>query len=106
MSTTVSIGRNLPLGGKLPEDDWQRFVADLVRITRAFCGEIYFAGFGNGTYIGTEEESFTLIAEDVSYCIRERYEDSLCRLAARHGQEAIALTVGRTQFLYANSPVH
>lgn len=103
MATIVSIGRNLPTGGTLSEEEWAKFGTDTLRTVRAYAGEVFFYGTGAGIYGDEREESVTIVAGRVPNVDRIQLEQDLARLADTFGQECIAVTYGRTTFAYAST---
>ncbi len=94
----VSAGRNV--GDKpMPDKQWAAFRLDILSL---FPQRLFY-GVGVGTYEGTVEESFTVIAPcdtgdwhmESSVNLRTRYiRATLQTLARQYGQECIAMTIG------------
>ena len=96
MATVVSIGRNV---GELPmdEDRWATFRGKVLAAVRAYTGEIYFYGVGNGLYEGKVEESFTAIGETIDdVWLTSKFVAKMTEVAKEYEQEAIAITIGDT----------
>jgi len=113
MATVVTIGRSVD-GRPMDLVSWRRFMGETLDAVEAYTGKVYFSGEGHGIYEDEAEASYivvadgyTVVGEDVpmdedasSYL---RLMRALARLAAKYGQESIALTEGLTQ-LVQNDP--
>ena len=102
-TATVSIGRNVgaaPMSG----DAWTRFQAD-IRLALTECGaEIYVdAARSVGEWEGILEDSCTFVAS-VPLENLAHLDTDLAYLTRVYRQDAIAVTLGQTQFISAESP--
>ncbi len=101
MAAIVSIGRNV---GDVPMDDeqWYAFKSDLVdALAFTYSTAIYFQGEGTGSFEHRPELSFTVVFDE-RWPGNYSLEVLLKVLAARYGQESIALTRGETVFVEAD----
>lgn len=110
---TVSVGRGDPSSSRyLADGQWDQFCSDVHDEISASADEIYFRGTGQGTWTDAEtnvryqEDSatwaFSLKATDRSKrsnVALHLLKGELAELAFRYGQDAIALTVGTTEFI-------
>lgn len=97
-TVTVSVGRNIGQHGEpMSMAAWQDLTARVVTIGRAN-GMIYFAGFGDGTYLGTAEDSFTIVA-GIGVHNLQRVRREIAALCEPFGQDAIAVSVGSTELV-------
>src|SRR5947208_2586475 len=97
MATVVSIGRSLPDGRTLSDEEWISFQNDLLETVQKFTGIVYFQGVGLGVdELGMAEESFTVVGDTWFGPF-----DQLRELATAYGQRSIACTVGQTSLLEA-----
>lgn len=96
MTIVVSIGRNV---GDEPMDveQWLRFRGATYDAIAERGFVVVFEGEGTGTYEGSREPSFTLVATGNGNRIAD-VGRALARLAREFGQESIALTTGNTSF--------
>lgn len=102
VTVVISIGRGLPSGGEMEQDDWDTF-RHCVRALLRSCGDIYVDGAHSiGEWDGIPEESATYVAE-----VRADYVGTIrleCgALAHDYRQDAIALTVGQTDLVTAEA---
>lgn len=103
MAAIVSIGRNLYLG-QLDDESWESFKSDLIdALAFTYSSAIYFQGEGIGTFEGRTEQSFTVVFDE-RWPGNYSLEVLLKVLAARYGQESIALTRGETVLVEAATP--
>lgn len=95
----VTIGRNV---GSQPMDGtaWMRFKVETRKVVASW-GIVVFAGEGQGIWKGQTERAYTVIvsvtgrpAESSLYPLRI----ALYALGKAYGQEAIAITLGKTEF--------
>lgn len=99
-TAVISIGRNV---GHLPMSSakWHDFKRSIRESTGVLSLDAIpvFEGSGHGVYDGMQEESYTVILANVRdkdvHALRRR----LSILAGMFGQESIALTIGRTEFI-------
>jgi len=102
-TATISIGRNVgtaPMSG----DAWQRFQAD-VRLALTECGATIYvdAARSVGEWEGVLEDSCTFVAS-LPVANLAHLDDDLAYLTRVYRQDAIAVTLGETQFVSADSP--
>ena len=97
----ISIGRGSRLTprGTLSENTWALFGMSV----RNLYSEVFFEGFGTGTWGGSSEESFTIIGK-LSDGVRADLDDTLKGLAKTFYQDAIACTFGHTLFFAPDAP--
>lgn len=102
MTMTVSIGRNV---GNVPmsAERWESFTTDVLRNVRSNTAHIYFVGFGNGEWNDSGEESFTVVSSSPTESALCAIAVSLSLFAEAYGQDAIALTIGETEFVQATT---
>lgn len=106
-TVTISIGRRRGTGANLTAEDWRKFRAGVEGAVVDLGGEVFFAGQGGGIYGGTFEESATWVAgtDEAEDTVAWRvFVRTLAGLAARFGQDSIAVTRGETAFVAATSP--
>ncbi len=96
MATTITVGRNV---GEHPMDlpTWETFQEEVFGVVHRHAGYVFFRGTGVGRSDWGVEDAFTLVAatpEDTSTLLSE-----LARVGRFYGQEAVAVTEGRTRFI-------
>jgi len=100
---TVSAGRNIgaqPMG----PDAWAQFRADIAQAIHDAQGEIFVHDArSRGEWEGVAEDSATFVAS-VPRDYLPHVRDGLAYLARLYRQDALALTVGATEFVTADSP--
>ena len=103
VTVTISAGRNIgatPMG----PDAWSQFRADIAQAIHDAHGEIFVNDArSRGEWEGVAEDSATFVAS-VPRDYLTRVRDSLAYLARTYRQDALALTVGATEFVTADSP--
>lgn len=101
ITVTVSLGRNVGVHA-MSEESWQRFTTEATRVVRNLSETVHFVGYGVGTYNGTEEESYTVVATSIVPSLAAMRSE-LGLLAMVNGQDSIAVTSGATRFVHAGS---
>lgn len=97
-TVTISVGRNVrstPMRAR----EWQAFTSDVARLLEHYGAVVYVDGATSvGTWGGVREASCTWVATlsgDKVKHLRAR----LAQLAGAYCQDAIAMTVGKTELL-------
>lgn len=93
----VTISRDVK-GVPLSTSAWKDFRAEVRAAVSNVCEDIYFVGAGTGT--STEwgsEDAFTVIASEPLN--PQLFRAALARVGRYYGQEAVAVTVGSTEFI-------
>lgn len=102
-SATISIGRGVGREGELSDQSWHTFKFRVRRIASEY-GTLVFEGEGNGVYDGRSETAYTITIADIKEEIHLMYLDLEVE-RQNFGQEAIAVTIGNTNFVHADSQV-
>ena len=103
MATCIlTVGRNVQ-GVPMSDERWSEFRSDLSDLVNEWADEIYtYEALGHGLWDGVREDSVTWVfsayAEDCSTHFRFRRQD-IARLAAKYGQDAIALVRGESELI-------
>lgn len=104
MTTVVTVGRNV--GDSLdsrPMDNaaWQSFCEEVWVAVRYTVGEPFFTGLGEGnSEQWGREDAYTVVApEPFGSVDRDKLLVELARVGRYYGQEAVAVTFGRTEFV-------
>lgn len=103
MSLTVTIGRNINSSG-YPLDDsaWEDFKDAIEHVLfKVYKPATYFKGEGSGwSEQWGQEDAWTIIVSEPQYGdIRERLYVALSLCGRAYGQQAVAVTEGRTEFV-------
>lgn len=93
----VSIGRNVD-DVPMDTDTWDAFKGETMWAAQATAETIYSRSEGVGTWEGKREDTYVVTFEARDYNL-PRLREKLGKLAARYGQDAIALTVGTTDLV-------
>jgi acetylornithine deacetylase/succinyl-diaminopimelate desuccinylase-like protein len=80
---------------------WERFRAEVLAVVEKHVGQAYFEGTGVGhSEQWGDEDAYTVIAQEPWYSdMREALYNDLANVAQYYGQEAVAVTEGRTAFV-------
>jgi hypothetical protein len=100
MALTVTIGRNVK-EKPMHVVEWLHFQEEVQVVVEKYVGKCFFRGegIGHSEEWGTEE-AFTVVAAEPFYGdIREALLGELAKVGRYYGQEAVAVTEGRTQFV-------
>jgi hypothetical protein len=95
VTVTVSIGRNI---GTVPlaSAGWSQFRDAIAGILTDHGATIHVRGASSvGEWQGIEEDSSTFVA-DLDREVIDRLLQDIGTIGARYGQEAVAVTIGRT----------
>ena len=100
ITATVSIGRGVVAGEPLDDIDWASFRRLVgVLLTDTVDGTLHVDGaLSTGVWNDVPEESATFVAEVPQHSLAV-VRAGLRFLAISYGQEAIALTLGHTEFV-------
>jgi len=104
MAIVVTVGRNVgdSLDARpMSTGEWERFRGEVLAAVEEHVGRPYFTGVGVGESPewGTED-AYTVVAEAPQYSdIREKLHARLAEVGRYYGQEAVAVTEGRTTFV-------
>jgi hypothetical protein len=108
---TVSIGRNVPNAAPLSAALWEQFKIYTERTVEDHA-DIVFIGSGEGQWIDEIsgdlefEQSHTIVATyqaSIGSNDFRAFKEELSQLAAAYKQQAIAFTVGQTEFIQATT---
>lgn len=100
-AVTVSFGRNVG-SAPMPATDWRRFRAMVRRALVDACPDaVLETHHGVGVWDGVREQSckVTALAGDLGPAALLRLSESLAGLASAFRQDAIAVTVGRSELV-------
>lgn len=101
MACTIGIGRRIGTGELLSNANWEAFRAELRGLVKGCNGEVIAEMEGEGEWEGVKEPCACIVFDGAA--MREYgwivLRKMLADMAKEYGQDAIALTIGQTEFI-------